>query len=43
MYVNDIDFCGSDFSITFKGTTERDTLIESLEMVLDELKNNKRV
>ena len=40
MYVNDIDFCGSDFSITFKGSTERDALIDSLDMILTELKDN---
>ena len=41
MEVNDVDFCGSEFNITFKGSTERETLIDSLEMILDELKNNE--
>ena len=43
MEVNNIDYCGSEFSITFKGSSERETLIDSLDMILTELKNNKTV
>ena len=31
------------FSFEFQGSAERETLINSLEMILDELKNNNRV
>ena len=41
MKVNGIE-C-EEFSFEFQGSAERETLIESLEMILDELKNNKRV
>jgi hypothetical protein len=41
MEVNGIE-C-EEFSFEFQGSAERETLIDSLEMVLDELKNNKRV
>lgn len=43
MEINDIDYCDSEFSITFRGSSERETLIASLEMILTELKNNKIV
>ena len=39
MEVNGVE-C-EEFSFEFKGSTERDTLVESLEMILTELKNNK--
>lgn len=41
MEVNGIE-C-EEFSFEFQGSAERETLIYSLEMILDELKNNKRV
>jgi len=41
MLVNGIE-C-QEFSFEFQGSAERETLIDSLEMILDELKNNKRV
>jgi len=41
MEVNGIE-C-EEFSFEFQGSAERETLIDSLEMILDELKNNKRV
>ena len=41
MLVNGIE-C-EEFSFEFQGSAERETLIDSLEMILDELKNNKRV
>ena len=34
--------CGK-FSFEFQGSAERETLIDSLEMILTELKNNKTV
>jgi len=41
MEVNGVE-C-EEFSFEFQGSAERETLIHSLEMILDELKNNKRV
>jgi len=41
MLVNGIE-C-EEFSFEFQGSAERETLIDSLEMILDELKNNNRV
>lgn len=41
MEVNGVE-C-EEFSITFKGSSERETLIASLDMILTELKNNKIV
>jgi len=41
MLVNGIE-C-QEFSFEFQGSAERETLIDSLEMILDELKNNNRV
>lgn len=41
MEVNGIE-C-EEFSFEFQGSAERETLINSLEMILDELKNNNRV
>lgn len=41
MEVNGVE-C-DEFSFEFQGSAERETLIDSLEMILDELKNNKRV
>lgn len=40
MEVNGVDFCGEQFSITFKGSTERQTFVESLQFILDELKSD---
>jgi hypothetical protein len=41
MEVNGVE-C-EEFSFEFQGSAERETLINSLEMILDELKNNNRV
>ena len=41
MEVNGVE-C-EEFSITFKGSSERETLISSLDMILTELKNNNTV
>ena len=41
MEVNGVE-C-EEFSFEFKGSTERETLIASLDMILTELKNNKTV
>ena len=41
MEVNGVE-C-DEFSITFKGSSERETLIASLDMILTELKNNNTV
>jgi hypothetical protein len=39
MYLNGKEV--EHFEFEFKGDSERDTLIDSLEFILDELKNNK--
>lgn len=41
MELNGEDYCGEEFTIIFKGSTERYTFVESLKFILEELKSDE--